>query len=294
MPVPADHGVRLRTAFSQEISEPRMIKAVVQGAGLRVARIDFSGGGEMVWFDVINHAWSQGKEPFRRLLQVAADDAPAVWDEVGTLLFHYGVKQTKPTDSTKWWLLGFPACVFPADVPLDEGGEMRSIEKHLREGLRVVPWLLKVMPAVEPQDIIHEITQLRHEKMKEYGLHFSGHGTRRRLLMRGPTGEAVEISPEAFVGLLKVDKEGLQHVVLNTCHSSQHAQMVSASIAPAIGWMGEVRDDAAITFASVLYRALGSGSDLRMAFENARASARATHQDNKASPHLFINGTEVT
>lgn len=56
--------------------EPGAIRRVVVDAALDVARIDFAGSAELIWFRVLDEAGKHGPEAIRRILAVAHHDYP--------------------------------------------------------------------------------------------------------------------------------------------------------------------------------------------------------------------------
>lgn len=76
-------------------------------------------------------------------------------------------------------------------------------------------------------------------------------------------------------------------VVLNTCHSRQHAEAVSPRVGTVIAMDGVIYDHAAIEFARELYRALAFGGTIGEAFGSARATVGHVTPSERDVPVLL-------
>ena len=102
-------------------------------------------------------------------------------------------------------------------------------------------------------------------------LHFGGHGSPSGLCFENDEGGTAEVNPTAFANLLSTQEE-LNLVILNTCHSRVHAQIIADAVGYVIGVEGSIPDQDSIIFSREFYRALGYGRLFEDAFERAAAA----------------------
>ncbi|MGD1703662.1 CHAT domain-containing protein [Dapis sp. BLCC M229] len=99
-------------------------------------------------------------------------------------------------------------------------------------------------------------------------VHFCGHGTGEEgLLLQNQAGYERIVSTEALSNLFKLFEQEIECVVFNACYSEVQANAIVEHINYVVGMNQEIRDDAAIYFATGFYRALGSGKSIEKAYE---------------------------
>jgi hypothetical protein len=91
---------------------------------------------------------------------------------------------------------------------------------------------------------------------------------------------------EALTTLFRSFPGNIRLVVLNACGSDVQAQAIADVVGCAIGMRGEVSDEAAITFGSSFYRAIGFGESIQAAFDQARSAVGLSHFTERERPQL--------
>ncbi|MEZ2279285.1 MAG: GUN4 domain-containing protein [Microcoleus sp.] len=103
-------------------------------------------------------------------------------------------------------------------------------------------------------------------------VHFSGHGEGQAgLVLVGQKGEPKPATAEALSGLFKLCPK-VKCVLLNACYAEVQAKAIVKHIDYVIGMRQEVRDDAAIAFATGFYDGLCHGKPIDVAFEFGRSA----------------------
>jgi hypothetical protein len=99
-------------------------------------------------------------------------------------------------------------------------------------------------------------------------LHFSGHGTTEgELVFQDEYGKSQIANANAIKDLFEILHGPMRCVVLNSCFSENQAKMISKYIDCVIGMANEIFDQAAIVFATNFYYGLGSGLNVRDAYQ---------------------------
>lgn len=151
-----------------------------------------------------------------------------------------------------------------SSVNLEE--EIRSITKKIRESDRRDQIELILCLAARPGDLIQALNQ-----HKPQVVHFSGHGSPTgEILLVGNTGSARPIPPSTLQRLFKAFQDSVRVVVLNACHMSVPTETIKETVDCVIGTRDNLDDQAAITFATWFYSAIGFGRSVRVAFEQAK------------------------
>ena len=102
-------------------------------------------------------------------------------------------------------------------------------------------------------------------------VHFCGHGTGEQgLVLQDREGREQVVSTEALSNLFALFDKQVECVLLNACYSEVQANEIVQHINYVIGMSHEIRDDAAIAFATGFYRALGWGKSIEEAYEFGR------------------------
>ena len=109
---------------------------------------------------------------------------------------------------------------------------------------------------------------LRHEPRI---VHFCGHGTGEQgLVLQNNAGREQKVSTDALSDLFELFDRQVEGVLLNACYSEIQAQAIVRHINYVIGMSHEIRDDAAIAFATGFYRALGWGKSIEESYKFGR------------------------
>ncbi len=143
---------------------------------------------------------------------------------------------------------------------LDE--EIRSIDQALLQTEYRDRIQIEQQWAVQVTDL-----QRHFLRYKPDIVHFSGHGSdASEIYLEDSSGTAQAVPAHALSDLFSVLKGNIKCVVLNACYSEQQAQAIAQHIDCVVGMSDEIDDQAAISFASSFYQALGFGEDLKTAF----------------------------
>lgn len=99
-------------------------------------------------------------------------------------------------------------------------------------------------------------------------LHFSGHGTDKgELVFQDEYGGSQVANVNTIRNLFGILHKGIRCTVLNACFSENQAKMISKYVDCVIGIADEIFDQAAIAFVTNFYFGLGSGLNVRDAYE---------------------------
>ena len=178
--------------------------------------------------------------------------------------------------------------LFLAANPLDTDRlrldkEAREIENHIRrsENRDTVEFLTKW--AVRPLDLLSYLNQ-----HKPTVVHFSAHGSSQEIMLEDANGTATAATPTALASLFKALGRKPAVVVLNCCHSSDHASMLTSVVDCAIGINAAIGDAAAIVFASAFYQAIGYGCPIQEAFDQAIVALQLEGIPEETTPQLYV------
>lgn len=144
---------------------------------------------------------------------------------------------------------------------LDE--ELRSIDQALNYSEFRERFDIKSHWAVRVSDIQSHL--LRH---KPTIVHFSGHGSdASEIILEDSFGNSYPVNVDSLGKLFSLFKGNIRCVVLNACYSEKQAQIIAEHIDCVVGMPNAIEDNAAISFATSFYQALGYGKDVKTAFE---------------------------
>ncbi len=102
-------------------------------------------------------------------------------------------------------------------------------------------------------------------------VHFCGHGTGEQgLILENQAGREQKVSTDALSNLFELFDREVECVLLNACYSEVQAQEIVRHINYVIGMSHEIRDDAAIAFATGFYRALSWGKSVEESYKFGR------------------------
>ena len=138
--------------------------------------------------------------------------------------------------------------------------------------------------AVRPDDLL----QLLNEHKPQI-IHFSGHGSDSgEIILTDNNGVSKPVSSKAMKALFTALKDNVRAVILNACYSKEQAEAITQVIDCAVGMNNSIGDDAAITFASSFYRAIGFGRSIQDAFNQGIASLALEDIPEENTPELLV------
>lgn len=145
--------------------------------------------------------------------------------------------------------------------PLDLEEELRTLDLELkgtkfRDSIRLV-----ARHAVRPDDLVRYVREVSPNV-----IHFSGHGSKRGIILRNDAGGDHSVQGRQLARLLQ--GRGVAVVVLNACYSKDQADSVRAAVKAVVGTTDAVGDEAARRFTAAFYRSLGNGLSVREAFRD--------------------------
>lgn len=169
--------------------------------------------------------------------------------------------------------------------------EVREIESKIRgsdqrDTLRLISkW------AVQPDDLLQALYE-----HKPHVVQFSGHGSdTEQIILNDETGKGKPVSKQVLSELFRTLPGSIRLVVLNACFSQPQAEAIVEHIDCAIGMSKAIGDQAAITFASSFYRAIGFGESVKRAFEQARVVVLLEGIPEDKTPQLLVrSGVDAT
>jgi hypothetical protein len=152
----------------------------------------------------------------------------------------------------------------PSDTqPLRLDEEIRLIDQLLRQSEFRDRFDIRQHWAVRVTDIQGLLLRYQPDVV-----HFSGHGSpSSEIILEDAQGESRAVPAHALSRLFFVLKDNIRCVVLNACYSENQAKAIAQHIDCVVGMSKSVGDQAAISFASSFYQALGYGRDVQTAFE---------------------------
>jgi hypothetical protein len=165
--------------------------------------------------------------------------------------------------------------------PLRLDQEFRAVHRKIRlsdhnKRLELISW-----PAAKPSDLVQAFNEVRPKIV-----HFSGHGDTNELVLIDSNGEAQSVPKHALEMLFKTMRDDIKVVVLNACYSAAQAEAIAKHIDCTVGMKQPISDDAAITFASAFYGAIGFGRSVKEAFDQGIVELMLGNSDESLIPKL--------
>lgn len=177
--------------------------------------------------------------------------------------------------------------LFFASNPLDQtqlrlDEEIREVERQIRlsehrDSVKLVPKL-----AVRTEDLFQALNEHAPDVV-----HFSGHGSEDSVVFQDPDGNTKAVPKEAISAMIAATRGQIRLIVFNTCFSRSQAEAVASHVGTAIGMNAPIGDEAARTFASQLYSAIGFGGSVGVAFDQAVARLMLEGIPEEKTPELF-------
>lgn len=163
--------------------------------------------------------------------------------------------------------------------------EAREIKESLTKSLNRDSINFETRWAVRTSDLFQAINEVNPTI-----IHFSGHGTDSgELVLQDNSDKPKLVDIESIIKLIEASTDNLRLVVFNNCFSSVFAESVSEIVEAAIGMNDSISDEAAITFASQLYSAIGFGNSLEKSFNQAKARLLIEEIKEELTPELYVN-----
>ncbi len=161
--------------------------------------------------------------------------------------------------------------------------ESRAIDRALRQSEFRDKFNIEQHWAVSVTDLQELL--LRH---KPDIVHFSGHGSSAsEIILEDNYGNSNPVSVRALSQLFSILKDHIRCVVLNACYSEPQAQAIAQHIESVVGMSKAITDQAAISFATAFYQALGYGRDVKTAFNLGCVQIDLENLDEQDTPKLL-------
>ena len=150
------------------------------------------------------------------------------------------------------------------DLKLDR--EIKDLKNVIKRSKNQSEFATEFELEVHPEEL--QDLLLEHEPRI---VHFCGHGTGEEgLVLENETGQEQVISTEALSNLFELFENQVECAILNACYSEVQAKAIVRHINYVVGMSHEIRDDAAIAFATGFYRALGWGKSIEESYKFGR------------------------
>lgn len=147
------------------------------------------------------------------------------------------------------------------DLNLNE--EIRDLQGVIDRSRQREQFEVEIGLAVRPGDL--QGLLLKHDPQI---VHFCGHGTGEQgLMLQDPTGQERLVTTDALKNFFELFSDQVECVLLNACYSEVQADAIVEHINYVIGMSQEIRDDAAIAFATGFYGALGYGRSIEQSYK---------------------------
>ena len=167
---------------------------------------------------------------------------------------------------------------------LDLEKEAREIEDAIKKSLNRDSINFQTKWATRTTDIFQAINEVQPTI-----IHFSGHGTENgELVFQDNMDNPKIVSNEAISETISAISDDVRLIVFNNCFSSTQAKLIVNSVEATIGMNKTIGDNAAITFASQLYSAIGFGLSIDVAFKQARAQLILEGINEQDTPELYV------
>ncbi|GER90979.1 hypothetical protein KDW_51410 [Dictyobacter vulcani] len=179
-------------------------------------------------------------------------------------------------------------------VPLELDKEISTIRKMIRDSTYRNHFAIEDEWAVLDDDLLNQMNRNR-----PHVVHFSGHGTASgELIFEGNDRSARPVPTRAIQSLFSNFKDTTRLVILNACNTHQQAQMIAKEIDCVIGMSQSIGDTPAIVFIAAFYAALGFGSSIQDAFNQALNQLQIKNIPAEDIPRLFtrrgVNAKKIT
>lgn len=109
------------------------------------------------------------------------------------------------------------------------------------------------------------------QEFKPNFVHFSGHGTRRGLVIEDDHGKSRLVGADVLARLFARHSDTVVCVMLNACYSESQATAISQHIPYVIGMKAALPDQATLKFSVAFYDSIAAGESIESAFENGKS-----------------------
>lgn len=156
--------------------------------------------------------------------------------------------------------------------------ERAAIQRELQLTLHRDDLRFEAREAVGIDDLIRSLDELAPTV-----LHISSHGDRDGLLLQDENGQPQRVSPRALAMIIEAART-LRVIVLNTCDSAAHAEVLRTKIDCVVCIDGAIQDGAARMLATRLYGAIGNGRSVGNAMDSGIAALAAYELPDELLP----------
>jgi hypothetical protein len=172
----------------------------------------------------------------------------------------------------------------PSDlIQMKLGQEIRNINETLRNTKFRDKFRIEQCHAVRPEDLSGIL--LEHNP---HILHFSNYGTADgNIILEDDDSNSVPVALKSIGNLLGILKDNLRCVVLNRCFYTNYASEIAKHIDCVCGTISGINDAKAILFSQGLYRGVGYGKSLAVAFEIGRTQMGIYASDDKGECQMI-------
>jgi hypothetical protein len=161
--------------------------------------------------------------------------------------------------------------------------EARYITRTIRESKYRDLLDLVTAWAVRSTDLLEELNRHKPEIV-----HFSVHGSvEDGLILVDDQGNSELVSTGALKMLFTTVKDNIRLVILNACFSALQGQAISEVIECVVAMNKEIGDEAAISFATAFYSALGYGRSVQEAFDQGKTVLKLKGIPEENTPQIF-------
>jgi hypothetical protein len=173
--------------------------------------------------------------------------------------------------------------------------EARNIQSELERGTHR-ELELEARWAVQPGDLLREL-----RRVKPTIVHFSGHGSQGEhivepephLYFEGADGQPAPVSSSVIAETFGAAGSSVKVVVLSACHSKALAAALVEHVDVAIGTVGSIRDDAAVSFSIGFYGGLAEGESVEVAYRQGCAAIGLYGLPQTERPHIQLRHADA-
>jgi O-acetyl-ADP-ribose deacetylase (regulator of RNase III) len=175
--------------------------------------------------------------------------------------------EINPTDS---FVLKSEAEANLIDKALRSSGEgtFNLIQGHVRKWGDLQQYILRFQPTI---------------------LHFSGLGSHaNRIILADDSGAKCPVTSKALSKFFAMFKDTIYCVFLNGCYSKSQAEAIAEHIDCVIGIDEAISDEAAMTFTTAFYEAIGFGKNVKQAFDLGLNQISLSNLNEADTPRLLL------
>jgi hypothetical protein len=177
----------------------------------------------------------------------------------------------------------------PKDLdPLQTGAEYDLIATSLQAGA------MRDGYALQPPVLAVTLKSFLDNKhlYKPWLLHFSGHGVGEGLMFANAQNTSDYIANDVVEEIFKGVEEFMQCIVLNACHASTQAALLSKKGIRVVGMKTAVKDEQGLFFSKNFYSFIANGQQVDEAFANTMTLLKQAFPQSEQVPELWLNGAK--